>query len=154
MVTVTQPYSGPGESVPLYRHYDGHPGEAGATLLEILRGNPRDTEAVVAALLSVRYEDGRPTYRAATWKPEDQGDLEHVYHVERVDGAWTVTHYARPGWTEGASDKPCDWPHARHSLAEFLEVVNRDRKQMNARAAEIKRTRGVDLGPDYPMLTL
>lgn len=148
MTIVEQPYSGDADAfVPLYRHCDGYPAEAGAALCEILAREPQDAEAIVCALLALRYDQSpyqshpEPVYRAATWQPEDQGDLEHVYKVHRAEGAWRVTHYAL---SRGVPDKDREdyrrWPNADYSLPEFVDLVNRERRLCNARLKQLAST--------------
>jgi len=164
MVIVRQPYSGDGKNVPLYRNCDGYLSEAGASIVDVLRSGPEDCEAVVAGLLSLRYPASEyrarsePIYRAATWQPEEQEDLEHVYMIApaytRQDSGnvrpavteWTVTHYARQGWSEGGDDYR-KWLTGTYSLAQLAEAVNRERKASNARA----KARGYE--PPYAMVT-
>lgn len=152
MTLVEQSYSGKNEFIPLYRHCDGYPAEAGATIAEALMRAPTCAEDVLCYLLGLRY-DGHgghqePHYRAATWMPNEQGDLEHVYIIERAcidaDGGgvrpavreWTVTHFDR-GHSEAESFR--DWPHTTHGLASWIAAVNRDRAQSNARLRLMQR---------------
>jgi hypothetical protein len=146
MTLIQQLYSGKRDDfVPLYRHCDGYPAEAGAALLEALRDNPKSCEEIVKRLLVGDIGE----YRLATWMPEDQGDLEHVYVVSRQDGAWTIKqHSRRRGWAEGTDDyRGSGWYAVLYSLDDFRKIVNRDRQEMNGRM----KARGMTCEP-YPML--
>jgi hypothetical protein len=145
MTLVQQLYSGVDDFIPLYRHCDGYPAEAGAALLEALKDNPKTCEAVVKRLLVGDIGE----YRLATWMPDKQGDLEHVYVVASKDGAWTIRHYSRRrGWEEGTEDyRGKGWDSALYSLEDFRMLVNRDRQEMNS----TMRARRMECEP-YPML--
>jgi hypothetical protein len=163
MTIIHQPYDNPDSFLTLYRHCDGYPAEAGAAIIEVLKGNPPDCEAILAGLLAMRYDrkDGtsEPIYRPVTYGPDQQGDLEHVYSIRRQkadDGtvAWTVTHSHRIGWTEGSDEVP-SWPKQTYSLAAFVEVVNQERRQMNYRLKQLRASsKHYAEATDYPMLTL
>jgi hypothetical protein len=153
MTIIENRYCGPDAFVPLYRHMDGYPAEAGASLLEVLK-SAYDAEGVVSGLLALRYEGPgyipsdmpEPIYRASTWLPEDQADLEYVYEVRRTADSWTVKVYTRGRWTEGEV-KYRDWPAGTHSMTTLAELVNSERRQTNARI----KARGADCAP-YSML--
>jgi hypothetical protein len=163
MTIIYQPYDGPDSFLTLYRHCDGYPAEAGAAIVEVLKGNPPDCETILAGLLSMRYNhEGRPSepiYRPVTYGPDQQGDLEHVYAIRRQhteDGAqfWTITHSHRIGWTEG-QDEWTSWPKQTYTLAGFVEVVNQERRQMNYRLKGLRASsKHYAEATDYPMLTL
>jgi hypothetical protein len=130
MTLVQQLHYGLDDFVPLYRHCDGYPAEAGAALLEALKDNPKTCEAVVKRLLVGDIGE----YRLATWMPERQGDLEHVYVVARQDGKWTIRHHSRKhhAWGEGTEDYRGEgWDSVSYILDEFRQMVNRDRQEMN-----------------------
>jgi hypothetical protein len=162
MVVVAQRYDGDDKGIPIYRHSDGYLAEAGASIVEALKGNPPDCEAVLARLLALRYEyngeDHGPIYRAAIWQPEAQGDLEHVYRLDYLTTAgircgprcaasvWRVTHYERKGWESGTDDYR-NWPHATLTVAELAAQVNAERRLTNARLV----ARKAECDP-YPML--
>lgn len=151
MTIVHQPYDGIAKLIPLYRHCDGYLALAGAAIAEVLAAGAPDCEAVLAGLLSMRYEretgPSEPIYRAATWLPEAQGDLEHVYYIapaatlddngNRVRPAvtqWTVRHYARPARSWDAKHEDYrNWPGTTYDLARLIEAVNKDRAEINAR---------------------
>jgi hypothetical protein len=166
MVVVAQRYDGDGgKGIPLYRHSDGYLAEAGAAIVETLKDNPPDCEAVLARLLALRYEydgeDHGPIYRAATWRPEGQSDLEHVYAINyfTVGGArcgvrnaatvWRIKHFHREGWTEkgaGGGDYR-EWPVTEYTVEGFAAAVNAERREINVRMDERKATCS-----RYPML--
>jgi hypothetical protein len=134
----------------LYRHCDGYPAEAGAALLEAVaraHGVGQPSAAEVTRRLLGQPSEERGDYELADWRPEDQGDLEHVYVVEVREPAM-VTHYARAGSSDADADDYRKWPHARHTLAAFAEVVNLDRRGINNRM----KARGSSSEP-YPMVS-
>lgn len=72
----------------LYRHWDGYPAAAGATLAQQVRAWSRATWPSVpdlaARLLALRSHGSlgeRPIYELANWEPSQQGDLEWIYSV-------------------------------------------------------------------------
>jgi hypothetical protein len=143
-------------SVALYRHCDGYPGEAGASLVEAVTG-AQSAELAASRLLALRYEhsaggNSRGMYELTT-AADDHGDLEHAYEVraqvfyvgntDRVRRLrWFVNHSKRVAW-----DGPNQWQTAVLDLPQFVDVVNRDRAEMNARMD----ARGMDC-ERYPML--
>lgn len=147
MTVLTLPGCGDEKALPLYRHWDGYPAVAGMALADALDG-ARDMEEVVVRLLGDREEyegkDRGPNYRLATYQPERQGDLEHVYHVRwvRHDGtrpapptaAFQVTHHHRDGWDDGSDDYR-NWPSTTYTLEEFREFVASEWSEMEQRAA-------------------
>jgi hypothetical protein len=150
MTLIAQPYSDAGKYVPLYRHCDGYP--AGASLAEVfgvLRhkgdGEPQHAEAFLGYLLNMRYDkaggitfgtQGDPVYRAATWQPEDQGDLEFVYVVSREGSSWTITVHTRKGWDDGSDDWRT-WPSQTYTPIEFDTYVIAERAEMTKRESAL-----------------
>ena len=144
MTLVQQRYDSPDDFIPLYRHCDGYLSEAGKAILKALDTDPAplDCEQVLARLLAERYDyegnDCGPIYRAATWMPDKQGDLEHVY-VLRYDldpeaehlgprlpaRLWTVTHYHREAWGDDDYRK---WPNDTYTVEQFRDAVAKDSK--------------------------
>jgi hypothetical protein len=162
MTLVQQSYSGPDAFIPLYRHCDGYPAEAGAAIVEALNSLTAEKdgsrlsgacEAIVSRLLKGDIGE----YRLANWMPNDQGDLEHVYWIFREinNGSWSnwkIRHAARAGWVESQKTVD-DWPTATYSLAEFVAFVNLERQQMNKRIAQLRATsKHYADCEDYPML--
>lgn len=140
-------------SVYLYRHCDGYLGEAGATLFECIgkAGEYPSGGSLVAALLAsgCRYE-------VVFHRPEDQGDLEHVYVAilrghDRTPGFF-LGHYARPSYDFKGSWR--QWPATCGDSEALRAIVNADRVQMNARMAMLRRSQpGAFAGcEDYAML--
>lgn len=148
MTLVQQTYSGDRDAfIPLYRHCDGYPAEAGAALLEALKDNPRTCEDIVRRLLVGDIGE----YRLATWGPEEQGDLEHVYVVRRENDAWRVTHHSLMPGSEGGTAREDyrsnAWAVRDCSLQELREIVNQERMAINGRM----RACQINAEP-YPML--
>jgi hypothetical protein len=143
MTIIAQSYDGDGRFVPLYRHCDGYPAEAGKALSDILDTCPKCPEDILAALLALRYDDlssfrtyPEPIYRAATWQAHEQGDLEHVYEVRpvadptsngvrRAAQGWEVKHWVRSGWGQGTGDYR-NWPGCVYTQKEFAFYVQRE----------------------------
>jgi hypothetical protein len=150
MVIVQQTYSGGGQYVPLYRHSDGYPTGCGLAILEVLRTEPECTEDILCRLMARRYDakgnegsgDGfyEPVYRAATWMPNDQGDLEYVYQIDRVRGLnvseWLVTVYTRQDWQQDNHDQ---WPQSTYSMADFEAFINAELQAQAKRLAAMQR---------------
>lgn len=123
-----------GVRIYLCRHCDGYPAGAGVALFGALENTGPYAQAAHAAraLLS------RPgDYELADWTPDDQGDLEHVYHATYLleRDTWTVTHYARSRWRDGDTAY-LSWPSASYGLADFGVMVDREAAALNRRAAE------------------
>jgi len=158
MTLVQQPYSGKDSFIALYRHCDGYPAEAGAAVIEALRQTPPPADRICGPGLSCEDIVRRllagdlGEYRLADWTPSDQGDLEHVYVLTRKDGIWSVRWAHREGWDE-KQESWRDWPQANYSLAEFVRIVNCERKQTNARIAQLRKSSAAYADrEDYPML--
>lgn len=142
-------------TVYLYRHCDGYPAEAGTTLYAALgtEAAPASFDAAVRHLLA--GADGS-RYELADWKPEHQGDLEHVYEARhRKSGGWSVLHWSRPrGAWDPAHDNYRAWPCAVLDLSGLCILVNRDRREMNARMAVLRAQNpgNAHYSGEYPML--
>lgn len=148
----------------LYRHCDGYPAECGAAIAEALakaRGHSYSSgDAFMQALLSNRYEatsygPERPVYEFTT---DYHGDIEHVYEIKfGDDGVAKIRHKARPDdWHKSGEgfnvDKWCR-TGAWINEAQFVALVNADRKACNERLAELRATSKVYADcSDYPML--
>jgi hypothetical protein len=153
MTIVRQPYAGPDKFVPLYRHCDGYPAEAGKAVADVLATKPTCPEDILAGLLALRYEAGDPIYRAATWMPHEQGDLEHVYEIapETIGPSetrvrppvtsWTVKHYVRQGWGAGSDDYR-SWSHSTMTEAEFAFFIDAEVKAQAKRLLAWQKQRG------------
>ena len=161
-----------GCSVNLYRHFDGYPAEAGASLLAAIGSDQayKAPAGVVDALLQYGRPgpDARPwehpDYEVAFYGAEDQGDLEHVYLAEFRDAnrdqgkpaRWEVRHYARPdgGW-DSKHDSFRAWTCTCTDLEWLRQTVNRDRAAINGRMADYRRKhpdRAEAMGGDYDMI--
>ena len=132
----------------LYRHFDGYPAEAGASLLVALKET--DSPELVAARLLVEardIDDPRPQYEITD--AEQHGDLEHVYVVRRINvpPAWSIEHYAR-GRGNWEQDDWRQWTKQTYTAEGFAELVNQERREANARII----ARGLDSEP-YPMVS-
>ena len=125
----------------LYRHCDGCPAEAGATLVDTLRNSKTSSDAV-ALLLADVYE--------LTSKAADHGDLEHEYEAWLAKDGWKIRHGVRKGW----DGDEFEWN--TYTLAEFVQVVNRDRSEINSRIAQLRSEHPTAYAEatDYPMLAL
>ena len=122
-----------GVRIYLYRHCDGYPACAGDSILQAIEraGGKVNAARVAAELLA----DKEASYELADWKPEDRGDLEHVYHVREGHELSAVVHFAR---------KPCDdtpytdWPNKAYSIIGFRVFVGFEVAEMLRRAAEFR----------------
>jgi len=143
MVLVAETYDDGSKFIPLYRHSDGYPLGAGSTILEALDKAPVDAESLLAILLAERYtfesglvgRDGGPVHRAATWQPEEQGDLEYVYVIKPAArgpsigarsgvAAWTVTIHERGSFANQVEDwrKWGNLTYTREQLEDRLKI--------------------------------
>ena len=159
-------------TVYLYRHSDGYPAETGADLLAKVQtayGPPdahRSIEGAadhfVRAIFAEHYEQQsyetspKAVYELTT---DLHGDIEHCYQVEFAEmfaaGPVSIRHAARPAnWHESGHEVE-DWARGRrYSLQQFAELVNAERRDMNARLAKLRTTsKHYADATDYPMVT-
>jgi hypothetical protein len=143
-------------SLMLYRHWDGYPAEAGAAIVEALKGcNPSDGEYALAdvanaLLLNTKTSEGKPLYEiTGNW----HGDLEYAYSVT-LDRACTafevgIAHYQHhmKGVDGVEREDPGTWQWQYMAPAEFVTLVNKEREQINSRLKAAGHTAQV------PMLT-
>jgi hypothetical protein len=131
-----------GFSLMLYRHWDGYPAEAGAAIVEALKGcKPSDGEYALAAvanalLLNTKTSDGKPLYEVTDqW----HGDLEYAYSItlDRACVAFEIgiAHYEHfmHGMDGVDREDPKTWPWERMSPADFAALVNKHRSDINRR---------------------
>jgi hypothetical protein len=148
--------------VRLYRHYDGNPAECGADVGEILAGATGGTNEPTAFDLANRFfRRLMPPEKDCPARPryELSDGLDCVDHFYLIDvTARSIGLASKPSWDSG--DDADDWTEhlQRHTIQEFIAVVNRDRVACNERLAEFKREHPVNAGiqqmQPMPMLTL
>lgn len=122
-----------GAAVALYRHHDGYPAEAGGALLEALR-RATSAEMIIARLLSLMEDapGGPRTIYELTGGADQHGDREHTYDVtatwDRKHGRviYSIRHGRRRPHFEA-------WTYDVYTTLQFVEVVNRERAEINAR---------------------
>lgn len=121
----------------LSRHCDGYPACTGGSILRALIDN-KAAHRAVSALIAECYDatqfcPARPIYELTT---SIHGDIEHEYLVRFDVGTGkldSLAHRRRLNW----SDDPAAWPPWKlYTLADFAELVNRERAWMNARIRE------------------
>lgn len=140
-----------GHPVYLYRHCDGYPACALASLLEACGDDGAFRTATGAAMELLNSNDAR--YELAFYPPEDQGDLEHVYTATlRPDGfvrGWDFTHSARLSlsWGEGGSDWRV-WDKSKGDWKTMRELANRARAAMNGRIKAMRAKSGQPVADD------
>ena len=137
--------------VTLYRHWDGNLAVAGAALARACAA-ASCAEDIAAALLQQPDGRGGHVYELMdTLRPEDAGDLDHVYFVQYRCGAHgfgrhhcgsgavvSIGHAERPRLA--TSNTPClSWPRHEYALPDFVEAVNQDRRRINALLAQRRR---------------
>lgn len=121
----------------LYRHWDGYPAETGADLIEKAKEHYQDAGNFVAALLEERSEN-EPDRKIYRIEPT-AGDIEHFYIISL---SWNtppiIYHAARPSWNSDIDE----WTATakKYTLAEFAEIVNKERKEINQKIERLKKT--------------
>lgn len=158
----------------IYRHSDGYLGECGADLLlklEAAWGTPEahhspegTADRFLRALMAEYYEQQsyekapKSVYELTT---ELHGDIEHVYYVEFKDsfntGPFSIRHAARPRFWARDDLETEDWAAQhqakRHSIESFRAAINKDRADMNARIATLRKESSVYADcTDYAMV--
>lgn len=157
----------------MYRHSDGYLGECGADLilkLEAAWGTPKahhspegTADRFLRALFAEYYEQQsyeispRKVYELTT---EMHGDIEHVYYVEfkapqtddKAEPCFFIRHAKRPtDWS--IEDWELQHQTKRYSVESFRAAVNKDRAEMNARIAELRKESTVYANcTDYAMV--
>lgn len=118
----------------LYRHCDGYPASAGASIIEGLREAP-NINALFHALAGERYSGlrPRPVYELTN---SIHGDIEHEYKIQATDpmlGGKVEYILHRSYSFKRERDKGDGWtPWGTYTLAQFVEFVNWECREMNA----------------------
>lgn len=151
-----------GESeVILYRHHDGYPAETGADLLTKLVAARYSVGGLLRALMAeeyaaTSYRSARPVYELTD---SIHGDIEHRYEIESDEQCETVTirHCKRLSLAHAGGEWSEEWsPWRTMNARGFLNLVNADRSENNARLDELKAKNpggAYDDCDPYPLLT-
>jgi len=165
------------QTVYLYRHMDGYPAETGADVYEVAKsfdGNSYNYlpawMAAVNRFMKYCYEGddlrkARPMYELTD---AAHGDIEHFYVIKV--GNYTCPHndpnckeckpkcfamvYHVGGYGPELEDQ-CNTNENGMTPAEFAEVVNADRREINTRIAQLRKQNPGLYGDytDYPMVS-
>lgn len=143
----------------LYRHHDGYPAVCGAAIVDAVKAANTTAkwarmDVCVRHLLGLHYDPTsvNPTPRAIYEVTDDvHGDVEYVYEIVLVNHMEPQLFMAKRNYHDKQWTRTC-----RHafSLAEFVVVVNGDRRGINKRLSEKRKESPQLYGEcdDYPMI--